>query len=152
MIDIGQDDKETRIRGSNIKLGNDEYSEGIKKLATIKGIDAMQTGLTTLYTVPLNKQLVITSIVVRCTEATDVTGEASVSIGANNPDYNDWLGAYYLADLKDIAQNLIYHPNNLIIKSIYQADDVLKINITEGATGTSQTLAVDLFGYFLPAN
>lgn len=121
-------------------------------LASITGIDAKVVTATTLYTVPAGKQAIITDIFIRCTEATDITVDCDGTIGANATDYDDFI-------ISGISQNMFLENDfnataRLASLSgppsiVYQAGDVIKLNITTGATGTSQTFAVDVWGYLI---
>jgi len=123
----------------------------VAKLATVTGIDAKTVAATTLYTVPAGKQCVLTDAFLRCTEATAITIVAGGSIGANATDYNDFIGNYILGSNTSVNQvsSVINGMGMNNTSVVYQAGDIIKLNITTGATGTSQTIAVDLFGYLI---
>jgi len=123
----------------------------IVKLATAE-IDAKVEAVTTLYTIPTGKQCVITKVFVRCTEATSISTEPEISLGANET-YDDWVDNEYVADLTEenyyTAVNAPDYYAGDNPKPIYQAEDVIKVSVNTASVGTSQTIAIDLFGYLI---
>jgi hypothetical protein len=122
-------------------------SQSITKLATVTGIDATTVAVTPLFTVPTGKSAVITSVVIRCTVADTVAVSATASLGSEAVTFANWFAA------EDI---IVADTNEFIIKTattavaiVSLAGEVFSLNITTGATATSQTIAVDVFGYLL---
>lgn len=128
---------------------NVSYNKGYSpyRLATIGGIDAKTVAATTLYTVPVGKIMIITSVVVKCAAADTVSVACSYSLGGNNPNYDNWKGitASGLDSQGQIRMETVENQ----VSSAMAAGTVFKLNITTGATATTQTLVVDLFGYLL---
>lgn len=126
-------------------------------LATVAGIDATAVAITSLFTVPAGKSLIVDHIVIRVTAFT-IGGkltEAEIVVGANDPDYNDLTGAggvTIAVDAADICIPLgteIDFGGAIISYPIYAADSVLKINITIASDADVEVWAVDVFGYLV---
>lgn len=113
-------------------------------LSQTAGISATATGTTNLYTVPDGKRCVVTGATIRCTAATAITDAATLGIGvaAGEEDIIDSqkvLGVHAALD----AYRL--NPTGKMI--LPQSGEIIKLGIDTAATGTSQVLAVDLYGY-----
>lgn len=118
-------------------------------LATVTGIDATATTTTDLYTVPADKILIITKIVIRCT-ASDADGDGPfISFGGNDPTYNDFVADLEMTTL--VSADTLFVHTGLNVLVTYATATVIKALVTTGSTNTAQTLAVDLFGYTLDA-
>lgn len=118
----------------------------ITKLATVTGIDAKTAASTDLYTCPGGSNAVITQIVVRCTAADTVSVTHSASIGNNATDYDNWM-AITLSGLDTPTTGKMYIMERTGGCVILGANDHIYYKITTGATATSQTLAIEVFGY-----
>lgn len=119
------------------------HAEGL--VARVTGIDAKTTGTTNIYTVPTGKTFVVTKIVVRVTAATSITVGATYGFGiAANED--DIVASAVVALTANNTYAVLLPKTGAVIG---QSTNVIKIGIDGAATGTSQTLAVDLFGYIL---
>lgn len=119
----------------------------ITKLATITGINSKSTGATALYTVPTGKTAIITEAFVRCTAASAITVGASASIGQNSTAFDDFVGITILTALLATTDAFPLRATAKFVQAAAAA--VVNIKITTAATGTSQTLAVDLYGYLV---
>lgn len=119
----------------------------VTRLATITGIDAKAVAITTLYTVPAGKSLVVTDVVIRCTAFTvgAKTIQAVASFGGNSPTYDDYLNSvtYTIAAaaraIRDTVLDAAY--------PIYAAASTFRLSIETGSDATTETWAVDVFGY-----
>jgi len=116
------------------------------RLVTITGIDAKTTGTTTLYTVPTGKTAVITKAVVRCTAATAITVAPTLGIGVAAGEA-DIFASVVLTGLTTTATVWTFGASGLAVP--VAAAGVIKVGIDTAATGTSQTIAIDLFGYLV---
>jgi len=124
----------------------------IVPLATTTGINAKTVAATTLYTVPTGKKLIVDKVVVRVTAFTvgSKTIQAVAQFGANSPNFNDQFPTYAYT----------FTANNMKILNvditagefpIHAAASVFTINITTGSNATTETWAVDLWGYLVDA-
>ncbi len=121
----------------------------VTKLATVTGINAKTVAQTDLYVVPTGKTLVVDHIVIRCTAFTSggKSTQAVASFGGNSATYDDYLNSvtYTIAaanvqiadDVKDAAVPL------------YAAGSTFKLAIETGSNATTETWAVDVFGYLV---
>ncbi len=122
----------------------------ITKLATVTGIDAKSVAITTLYTVPTGKTLIVDHVVIRVTAFTvgAKSVQAIASFGGNSATWDDYLNSvtYTVAAvnkfIKDYAAPATVFPE-------YVAADIFKISIETGSDATTETWAVDVFGYLI---
>jgi hypothetical protein len=121
----------------------------VKKLATVTGIDAKSVALTTLYTVPVGKTLIIDHVVIRCTAFTVGSKgvQAIASFGGNSATYDDYLNSvtYTIAAASVMVKDTILDAASVV----YAALSVIKLSIETGSDATLETWAVDLFGYLV---
>lgn len=111
-------------------------------LATITGINAKATGTTALYTVPTGKTLIVTGVYVLTTAATAITIGPSADVGVTAGDIYANTAMTALTTTGKVFQ---YVTGGVYSSSA--ATNVVNFNINTGATGTSQTLTVNLVGY-----
>lgn len=116
------------------------------RLITVTGIDAKTTGTTTLYTVPTGKTAIITGAVVRCTAASAITVAPTLGIGVAAGE-DDIFPSTTLTGLTTTGKGWAFDPGGLAVTAAAAA--VIKLGIDTAATGTSQTLAIDLLGYLV---
>lgn len=117
------------------------------KLATVTGIDAKTVAITTLYTVPPGKSLIVTGVIIRCTAFTvgSKSVQAVASFGGNGATYDDYLNSvtYTIAAsgvaVRDVVFDAAY--------PIYAAASTFRLSIETGSNATTETWAVDVFGY-----
>lgn len=114
-------------------------------LSKTTGINAKSTGQTTLYTVPTGKTCIITQAIVRCTAATSITNGPTASIGFTSTAYTDIYSAENMAGLT--GTTTIFGYVTVGVSALAVTGTVIKCNISSAASGTSQTVAVDLIGY-----
>jgi len=117
-----------------------------RRLATVTGINAKTVAATTLYTVPSGKTAVITRAVIRCTAATAITVAPTVGIGVAAGE-DDNFASTALTGLTTDTAEWHFTRSGLAVKNAAAA--VVKLGVDTGATGTSQTIAVDLIGYLI---
>jgi len=114
-------------------------------LSTTTGIDGKTVANTSLYTVPTGKTAIITGYVTRCTAATAITVGVSAGIG-NIAGTNN----IFASGASGITTTSQIFGNSLSGTSILTpAAGVIYYNLGTAATGTSQTLSVDLIGYLI---
>lgn len=115
-------------------------------LSTTTGINAKTVAATTLYTVPAGKTLVVTKAVVRCTAASAISNGPTAAVKVSG-------GSAILASLAmngltatGKAATLDNDDEAFVLGN---AGDAIQLDLTNAATGTSQTVAVDLIGYLV---
>ena len=124
-----------------------EYA--ITKLATITGIDAKTVAVTSLYTVPAGKTFIPVFVVIRVTAFTvGAKGvQAVASFGGNSATFDDFLNTvtYTVAAVDTFIRDGV-EDSALVTQA---AGDVFSLSIETGSNATTETWAVDVFGYLL---
>lgn len=115
-------------------------------LSTITGINAKSVANTALYTVPTGKTAIITGYSVRCSAASAITIGASAGIG-NVAGTNNISASQTMTTLTTTTSTFQWQVTGASI--ITAAAGQIFFNLGTGATGTSQTLVVDLIGYLV---
>lgn len=119
-------------------------------LAQVAGIDAKTVAITTLYTVPTGKSLVVDHIVIRVTAFTVGTKnvQAVASFGGNSATWDDYLNSvtYTVAAVNTFIKD---HAALVTAFPVYAAAATFKISIETGSNATTETWAVDVFGYLV---
>ena len=121
-----------------------EYS--VCKAATVTGIDAKTVAVTTLYTVPTGKTFIPDHVVIRVTAFTvGAKGvQAVASFGGNAATYDDYINS---ATYTVAAVDVFIRDSVEDTAVVTQAADVFSISMETGSDATTETWAVDLFGY-----
>ena len=123
--------------------------EVIHKISRVLNIDATSIGTTTLFTMPhTSGPLVITSAVIIVSTGTGITVPPTLGIGRDGVTDDDIFASTLLTGLEAGKMIYIFTVTSGAVRHAI-ADDVIKLGIDTGATATSMTIAVDLFGYFL---
>lgn len=115
-------------------------------LSTTTGINGKTVANTNLYTVPAGKTAIVIGYIVRCTAATAITVGASAGIG-NSSGTNNIAASQAMTALLTTADTFNW-PIVGMSKTITTGNSAF-FNLGTAATGTSQTLAVDLLGYLI---
>lgn len=142
-----------RIFGENHKLALEKQggAEGaIKKVATVTGINAKTVATTLLYKVPSGKTFIPMFIVIRVTAFTagGKATQAVASFGGNSATYDDFLNSVtYTVANQDYYQ--IDRPADATEVAVQAAGDEFRISIETGSDATTETWAVDVFGYLI---
>jgi hypothetical protein len=124
-------------------------------LASVSGVNLTAGGVTSLYTVLAGQNAIVTSVIVRCTNATSVIGIPSASvISVSSPTFEifdsrtlGWLGydptqnAYRFVTSISGASNDTFH--------ICTAGETIQFSVDVPGTASVYTAAIDLFGYIL---
>ncbi len=124
-----------------------EYA--ITKLATVTGINAKTVAVTSLYTVPTGKTFIPDHIVIRVTSFTSggKSVHAIASFGGNSSTYDDFLNTItYTIAAADVWISDSVDNSALVTQA---ALDVFSMSIETGSDATTETWAVDVFGYLL---
>jgi hypothetical protein len=123
--------------------------DAITKLATITGIDAKVVAVTSLYTVPAGKTFIPDHIVIRVTAFTagGKAQQAIASFGGNGATYDDYLNTItYTVAAQDVFIRDSVNDSALVTQA---AGDVFSLSIETGSDATTETWAVDVFGYLV---
>jgi hypothetical protein len=127
----------------------DLKEKAISLVATITGIDAKSVATTTLYTVPAGKTFIPDHIVIRVTAYTAGSKgvQAVASFGGNSATFDDFLNSvtYTVA----AANVWIRDSVEDTATTVQAAGDVFTISIETGSDATTETWAVDVFGYLV---
>lgn len=121
----------------------------LTRVATITGIDAKSVATTLLYVVPTGKTFIPVFVVIRVTSFT--VGSKSIqviaSFGGNSATYDDFLNSVtYTVAAQDVFIRDGVEDSAIAVQS---AGDEFKISIETGSDATTETWAVDVFGYLL---
>jgi hypothetical protein len=121
----------------------------ITKMATVTGIDAKAVAVTTLYTVPAGKTFIPTFVIIRVTAFTvGAKGvQAIASFGGNSATFDDFINSatYTVAAANTFIRDGV--EDSAI--TVQAAADVFNISIETGSDATTETWAVDVFGYLV---
>jgi len=118
---------------------------------TITGVNFKATGLTTLFTVPTGRQFILEDVRVQPTNVTSLTISPDFKIGAN-VTHDDWAAGYTLpngstnADMSILAFKTAQGD---YFSKVFQSGDIIKFEITTGATATTFTGTLRIFGMLI---
>lgn len=116
-------------------------------LARVGSIDLKTTGQTTIYTVPAGMTLVVTSLLLRLTVANTIAAGPIVRAGKTSA-YTEFVGATTLTGMTAVGHYVdLAKASALLVSQSFAAAEVLKLDVTTGATATTATAEVILFGY-----
>jgi hypothetical protein len=124
------------------------------RLATVTGIDAKSTVVTTLYTVPPGKRLIPMGVIIRCTTFTDSGSksvQAAASFGSDSGGSPAWSNYVTTASYTITAVQMCIYVSKFSLEYLsVAAGGTFKINITTGSNAsTAETWAVSLFGFLV---
>lgn len=121
----------------------------ITRLATVTGIDAKSVATTELYSVPTGKSMIIDHVVIRVTSFTvgSKSVQAVASFGGNAATYDDYLNSVTYT-VTAAAKAIIDSVLDAEIP-VYAAGTSFRISIETGSDATTETWAVDVFGYLV---
>lgn len=110
-------------------------------------VNLASTGSSSIFTPPFSGVTFMASaIIVRCTEATDISQAASISIGTNSSNYDNILPITSLTGLTS-SGNFIRIPIDGIGFAVPK-DTQIFVKVTTAATGTSQVGTVYIDGFY----
>jgi len=115
-------------------------------LSSTTGINGKTVTNTNLYTVPSGRTAIITGYVVRCSAASSITVGASAGIG-NSGGTNNIVASQAMTALLTTSDLYVWNIQGGS-KTVAAGSSVF-FNLGTAATGTSQTLIVELIGYLL---
>ena len=120
------------------------------KVATVTGIDAKTIATTELYVVPAGKTFIPMLVVIRVTAFTagGKAVQAVASFGGNSATYDDFLNTvtYTVAAVDFFQMDRGALATALAVQA---AGDSFRISIETGSDATTETWAVDVFGYLV---
>jgi hypothetical protein len=120
------------------------------KVATVTGIDAKSVATTELYVVPAGKTFIPIMVVIRVTAFTSggKTVQAIASFGGNAATYDDFLNSvtYTVANVDYFQMD---RPADATAVPVQAAADSFRLSIETGSNATTETWAVDVFGYLI---
>lgn len=134
----------------NVRLADDSADAAITAsnlvtiLSTTTAISGTAIANTLLYTVPAGKTAVITGYVVRCTAATAITNGSAAGIG-NVAGTNNISASQAMNTLTSTLATFQWSVTGISLATA--AAGTIYYNQGTGATGTSQTIQIDLMGY-----
>lgn len=141
------------------EIGSMDTTNVKNLIATVDNINAKTVATTILYTVPAGKTLVLTQVNIRTTAFTSggKTVDAIGHIGSNSATYDNYYNATNLFAEKFTAVNQVFFidpsgeqtTTGGVGVAVFQAADVIKLNITTGSNATTETWTVEVFGYFI---
>jgi hypothetical protein len=121
----------------------------VTRLATVTGINAKTVATTELYVVPTGKSLIVSHIVIRCTAFTSggKSVQAIAAFGGNSATYDDYLNSITYT----VAAASVSITDSLLDAAvpIYAAATSFRVSIETGSNATTETWAVDVFGYLV---
>lgn len=126
--------------GSSVDL---EVS-GSSKLATVNNVDGKAIANTALYVSPAGKTTIITGYTIRCTAASSISNGPSAGLG-NIAGSNNISASQAMNTLTSTSSIFEWYIFGVSIST--SAGSTIYYNQGTGASGTSQTLSIDLFGY-----
>jgi len=118
----------------------------IQRLSSAIAVNAFSATAQPVYTAPASKEAVITQLVLRCSAASAVTVGATAKVEINAAA-GDIFTAEVLIDVLAVGDSWTFNAEarGLVVPAGAQVD----VTITNAATGTSQTLLADVFGYIV---
>lgn len=122
----------------------------ITKLATVAGIDAKSVATTELFSVPTGKSMIVTKRVIRVTEFTVGSKgvQAVASFGGNSATYDDWQNSATIT-VAAVSKAFVYNAPDDTALPVYASGTSFRVSIETGSDATTETWAVDLFGYLV---
>jgi hypothetical protein len=139
------------IRGPQIQEANVEVDrlQNITShaVSSVVDINLTTTGLTTLYTVPSGNKFLILGVLLQAQTADTVTGDASASIGIS-PSTTDVFAEETLLGFNSATSTYQFWAN-LNKAVIANAGDVIRLDVTTGATATNLTATAYLIGLLI---
>jgi hypothetical protein len=123
-----------------------QNTNAITNIVTVTEIDAKIATTTNLFTVPADKVAIITGAVIRCREEDTITVVPTLGIGIAAGE-DDIISSTPMTGLDTVTEFYRFSVEGVAVRGT--ADDVIKLGIDVGATATSMTIDVALFGYLV---
>ncbi len=118
-------------------------------LGKVTNVDLKATGQTTLYTVPAGKNAIITEIVVVLSNGNTITVPPIARIGLASA-YTEWMPATTFTGLAATNQSFnLSSSAALLVHTLFTTGQVVKVDVTTGATATTMTASFYVFGFLI---
>lgn len=119
-------------------------------LGKVADVDLKTTGQTTLYTVPAaSTGCVVTDVMLMISDSDTATIGPTVQVGVT-PSFNEWLGSTALTTLTSLYKSKSLNSVATGREPMaFGPTDVIKLDITVGATATSLRATVVILGFNL---
>ena len=125
------------------------------RYASVLGVDMTATGQTTLYTVPngpalSGKKFYITNVLVKVASANTVTVAPTISVG-KTAAWTEYIGATAMTGLDAVGEYKMLGDQlyGAPVSQRFDLGDIIKVDVSVGATATALTYDFYLFGIFL---
>lgn len=93
------------------------------------------------------RKFISTLAVIHATVANAITVPPTISIGTNGTSYNNLLAAATLTGMTSVDNYLCFTLGGSVLSAV-AANTGIYANISAGATGTSMTLDIAIFGFY----
>ena len=121
------------------------YNPTFERMISVPSIDAKTTGNNLLWTNTGTSNFIVTGVSVVCTAASSITIPATVGIGTA-AGTSDILSAVALTGLTSNTKTYRYSLSGS--SNVIASAGTIYANVTVGATGTSQTITINVMGYW----
>lgn len=128
----------------NVSSANTQVNSP-RVLASVSGINAKTIANTALFTVPAGATAVVTGYTVRATAAAAISAGPSAGIG-NVAGTNNIISSQAMTALTSALTTFQWATTGISLATA--ATGTIYFNLGTGATGTSETITVDLLGYY----
>lgn len=133
----------SEFNAPNAVYGFPSNSAGIIASASV---DAKTVASTPIYTNSTAKTLIVTNLIVRCAAATAISVGPALGMGTS-AGINDIFSS--TAVLALTTANNVFGFALYGMSSVIPAGGTMFLNLATAATGTAQTIAADIMGYFV---
>jgi hypothetical protein len=138
------------IRNNQVQplgVNTDRLEDSTGAQVGISNVSLISTGLTTIYTVPAGKKLLLLGIVLHAMSANTVTAAPQISVGVN-PSTTNIFAAETLFSFDAIGDMYTLWPNaNKFI--VANSNDVIDLNVNTAATAAVLTATIRIIGILL---
>lgn len=118
----------------------------VTKLNTVASVDLTTTGSTAIYTVPAGKSCVVQDVLLRIATASGANGDAAVQVEITGSS-GDVIPSTTLIGATATTDVFRLGPQFGGVFRVGAAADIFYLNVTSAESGTTLTVAVDVFGY-----
>lgn len=120
-----------------------------KRIFSIAGVNAKNTGITTVFTTENGTQnFYPTAVYIESTAASSIATPISVCVGTNAASYNNIMAVSAATGL--ITSGLHMPLPLSVVTAVVPANTAIVANITIAAVGTSQTITIHVEGFYAP--
>jgi hypothetical protein len=130
------------------KVSDIDQATGAHFTTAVAGINAKTTAATTLLTVPTGRKFYPTGVKIETTTGTAVSGGAIITVGSTGTAANSIVASQTLSS--SAVTTSLESGTMVALNVAIAAGDVIQFTVATGATATTQTLRVHLFGFYNP--